>query len=101
MKKYASFNTLWKHVKNYVAFSTYDYVASYNCFIWALEENARKVEGEDFDADKFDFFVKSFRWNAQQEQFNHDMTIKQVCQSAYDSYTADYSEYENELAAIL
>lgn len=101
MKKYASFNTLWKHAKNYVAFSTYDYVASYNCFMWALEENAKNVHGEDFDSNKFDHFVQCYRFNAQQEQINYNRTIKQLCLSAYESYTADYSEYENELAAIL
>ena len=101
MTKYASFNTLWKHAKDYTAFDTFDYVASYTCFMWALEENAQKVEGENFDADKFYLFFQSYLYSAQQEQLNHYRSIKQLCQSVYDSYTADYTEYENELAAIL
>ncbi|SAL76518.1 hypothetical protein AWB71_05255 [Caballeronia peredens] len=87
MTKFYTFNTLWKKAQEYVAFDETKYTRAYNCFMWALEENAKKVEGDDFDPKAFNYFLLSWRWNAQQAQLNRDCSIRQLCLSVYEAYT--------------
>ncbi|MCO8354309.1 hypothetical protein ABEG10_13700 [Burkholderia cenocepacia] len=84
--KYLSFNTLWNKAKEYINFDANDHVDSYNCFMWALEENALKVEGDDFDIKKFNFFMLSWRHTARQASLNHGCSPKQICKRTYDAY---------------
>jgi len=84
--KRKSFETLWKGAKEYTAFRGNNYVAIYNCFMLELEDDARDVQGSDFEPKRFAFFMQSWRWNAQQEQMNHNRTPKQLCRDVYEAY---------------
>ncbi|HDR9188611.1 TPA: hypothetical protein QDB51_002686 [Burkholderia vietnamiensis] len=90
--KYNKFETLWKNAKDYVSFSSSNYVSTYNCFMAALEENANKVEGDDFDSKRFEFFLLSWRHSAKQEVLKYCQgydyrTVKGFCREVYEAYT--------------
>lgn len=84
--KIKKFETLWKLAKQYESFDINDYVSVYNCFIWAVEEHATNVFGEEFNYEKFRDFVLCWRWTAKQEQSNKQKTPKQLCNDVYGSY---------------
>ena len=101
------FETIWKELRLYTYFnySKYnDYVLIYNIFMAELEAVAKKHKGDDFDSQGFDFFLKSWRWNAQQLQLkscsDRTITAKQFCKEVYEAYTPEVYEKETEVIYI-
>jgi hypothetical protein len=81
------FETIYKECKYYTDFNKYqnDYVGDYNIFMKELEIQAKKLES--FNEEKFEFFTKSWRFNAQQNMLDiNSISKKQFLKQVYNSY---------------
>lgn len=85
------FDTIYNECKLYTNFNTLpnDYVGDYNIFMTELEIQASK--SEDYNSDRFNHFLLSWRWNAQQNQIIHKAVSKKVfLRKVYDAYNEKY-----------
>ena len=99
--KTITFETLYRAMKYYDGFKNGDDVVKLNCFMNEMYSYISEQDG--FDETKYDFFLKSWRWNAQQRIIgNGQGTTKRFLNSVYRAYSMiprplEQSDYKNSL----
>lgn len=92
MKAQRKFETIYREMKHYPAFASGDEEIKYNCFMNELIVDAERVT--EYDETKFNktfnFYLMSYRWNAQQRDINNcdGQSTKQFLEKVYDNYFA-------------
>lgn len=85
------FEQILAEMKHYFGFTSDSEVKKYNCFINEMEFDAQLTQ--HYDSNKYEFYRKSWRWNAQQREIgNESRTTEEFLRAVYDGYFEEQSE---------
>ena len=102
-----TFDELYKEMQYYEPFGS-SFCKSYNCFVAELEQDwldeyEMAPDHEIREASrKLDFFVKSWRWNAQQLDLEnlYDKSVEDFLSEVYSAYIPSDSLVIHETASL-